>query len=173
MFEKLFKKVKSFDDAMQQVQQTEEVPIITVCKYESQNNDCSLLHLLKDKQAQKEFLEEEIKKISDEKKGQITENTKVICKFLKALNRTGILRFFNDNYHWYKADDTFDTYCSMYDFPERIEASIQFLTSEDIENISKELADIKKYKENIAQKEQNVLLLKKEIIDIKRQLGVE
>lgn len=161
MFKKWFEEVKKYDDAIQQIDTN---VVCEQCEHESEIAECNLIQLLKQKQTYKSELEKEIHNMKL--------NVSNIRKFLKALYCNGIFAICSNNLCHYREKD-FDFYYDMYDFPLRIESSLQLLTLEDICNMQNELQLLKQRRNIINKKEETIALLKKEIVEIKMQLGIE
>ena len=150
-----------FGSAVKQAQELDAA--MASCQFESSNNDCSLVQQLKDKQAQKRNLEQEIKDYATKSPAVVTN----LHKFLKELERSG-----------FHTDSRFGRSCLEYDMGSSmgmvlIERALCLMTDDDVRGIGEELCAIRDRRRTISEKESALAVICTEIAIIKTQLGIE
>ena len=150
-----------FGSAVKQAQEFDAA--MASCRFESSNNDCSLVQQLKDKQEQKRNLEKEIKDYATNSPAVVTN----LCKFLKELEQSG-----------FHMDSRFGRSCLEYSMGSSmgmvlIERALCQMTDGDVRGIGEELCAIRDRRQTISEKEASLAVICADIAIIKTQLGIE
>ena len=153
MFERFFSKPKEPDRPM-------------ICQFESDNNDCSLIQQLKEKQAELKEVNLKIDQLSKH-------SGDVLCIFVKlfdALEDCGLeMNSYQIRYSTYSSiRDELSRYGTI-----KIEKAIDCLSIEDIDDISNELKTLKERINNMENLKSQRAQLNNEITEIKNKLGIE
>lgn len=142
------------------------------CMLEGDNNDCSLIRKLKDKQAEKREVDSKIKSL--EFREPVILHTFV--SLLTKMENAGFYMGKTNSRVWYDShgynDDIakeFSTSCGI----GRFEHVINMMTEDEINKIHEELVFVKNRSETLSSLRAKSSSLDMEIITIKSQLGIE
>lgn len=154
MFRKLFNKHK---------ENNVETVDISVCQYQSDLEECNLIHQLKEKQSQLKELDNEIRKY---KNGSI-ETIPHFINFLMLLGEhTDLMNYHYDEHHG-KVRNYFSRH-GTYD----LEKILHILSLDDIDMIATDLKMLKTKSKIMSEKQSISRVLEKDIDKIKVKLGI-
>ena len=137
----------------------EEVP--NICKYESSTGDCSLIQQLKEKQAAKKKIDEDIK--AYESNSPLIAQS--IRKFFIALEKRGL----EMDHYYHRVDKMFDHHYATC----IVANALYDLSLEDVESLISEIQSIKQKAVVLEEKRLKSQVLGQNIADIKERLGIE
>ena len=145
------------------------------CMLEGENNDCSLIRNLKDKQAEKREVDSKIKSLEFREPVILPTFVSLLTKMENAGFHMSKIRRNIDNV-WYDSHGYDGDIVKAFNTPSgigRFEYVISMMTEDEINKIHEELIFIKNRSENLSSLRAKSSGLDAEIITIKAQLGIE
>lgn len=140
------------------------------CQYESSTSDCNLVQQLKEKQAAKKVIDDEIKAYEQYDLSIVY----YVKKFFKILEQCGFQMDKTHHYSGrYNTDGYVDFMFSNYFGISILDKALYYMSEYDIDNFSNELKAFKQRSMIIEERKTISNTLAKDIADIKTKLGIE
>lgn len=168
LFNKSTKEAKKLDTAMKELKSVHEQ---SICEFESNTNDCSLVQQLKEKQTMKRIVDADIKAYNNHSNATIQK----FWHFLITLEKNGFKMNSNSNsYRMFPVQEKSDIRdIFIIEGTYRLERVLDSFTLDDINDIFNELMALKQKTIVIEEKQAVSKALVKDIDDIKTKLGIE
>lgn len=139
---------------------------VCVCKYESNTSDCSLVQQLKEKQANKKAVDNDIKSYEKYDLSIV----QYVRKFLTTLEEHN---FCMDKHYRFSGEGAVDFMFNNFCGVGRLEEALYYISNDDIDNMAKELKSLKQRTIIINELKSVSKALENDIADIKEKLGIE